>query len=144
MAQGVSASAPGRGDYLGGRFVAVAEDRADGVIERASPRDYDDLVGRHLYREAAIDEAVAHARAAAPAWALTPLDERKALLLALKAELAARAADFAQLLVREIGKPRWEAESELQAALAKIDVTLSDGLALVAPREMGSPAQRYA
>ncbi|MDB4976592.1 MAG: astD [Myxococcaceae bacterium] len=133
-----------RGDYLGDRFVAVEPDAADGVIERISPRDFGDLVGRHAYRESAVDEAVAYARAASSGWALCSLEERKTLLLELKRAIAARASDFVQLLAREVGKPLWEAESEVQAALAKVDVTLSDGLALVAPREQGSPAQRYA
>ncbi|MDB4988784.1 MAG: succinylglutamic semialdehyde dehydrogenase [Myxococcaceae bacterium] len=134
----------GRGDYLGGRFVAVPPATADGVIERVSPRDFADVVGRYLYREQAVDQAVAHARAAFPAWSLRPLEERSALLRELKRVIAARAAEFALLLTREIGKPLWEAESEVSAALAKIDVTLSDGLALVQAREMGSRAQRYA
>jgi succinylglutamic semialdehyde dehydrogenase len=138
MAESLSA----RGDYLGGRFVPVAS--ADGLLERVSPRDYADVVGRHAYREAAVDEAVAHARTAFAGWAELGLPARKALLLALKQAIAARSDLFVQLLAREVGKPLWEGESEVQAALAKIDVTLGEGLALVAPREVGSPAQRYA
>ena len=146
MAQGLTELTPlyARGDYLGGRFVAVGADLADGVIERVSPRDYDDLVGRYPYRELAIDEAVAAARTAFPGWAVRPLAERTALMSELKRAISARSADFALLLAREVGKPLWEAETEVQAALSKIDITLADGLALVASREVGSPAQRYA
>lgn len=46
--------------------------------------------------------------------------------------------------MREIGKPLWESKTEVAAALNKIDITLADGMAWVAPREMGSRAQRYA
>ena len=146
MAQGLSALSPiaARGDFLGGRFVAVRDDQADGVIERHSPRDLDDLVGRHPFRERAVDEAVASARQAFFGWSLSPLAVRKALLLALKQALAARADELASTIAREVGKPLWEAETEVAAALAKVDVTLSDGLELVATREMGGPAQRYA
>ena len=132
-----------RGDYLSGRFVAVRDDLADGVIERQSPRDLDDLVGRHPFREAAVDEAVASARQAFPGWSLSPLATRKALLLELKRALAGRADALSLTIAREVGKPLWEAETEVAAALAKIDVTLSDGLELVSGREMGGPAQRY-
>jgi len=132
-----------RGDYLGGRFEPVPADAADGIIERISPRADDDLVARHHHRLAAVDEAVAAARAAFPDWSLAPLDERRTRLVALKGALAARAGALAQMITREVGKPLWEAESEVQAALAKVDVTLADGLALVAPREVGGPSQRY-
>jgi succinylglutamic semialdehyde dehydrogenase len=142
VASGVTPIAA-RGDYLGGQFVAPSDDRADGLIERTSPRDYDDLIARHAYREQAVDEAVAHARASFPSWSLSSIEARSRSLLALKAALLARSGELAQLITREIGKPTWEAESEVQAALAKIDVTLSDGLALVAEREMGGPSQRY-
>ena len=133
-----------RGDYLNGSFVPVVEAVADGLLERPSPRNYADLIGRHLYRLGAVDDAVAHARAACPGWARTPLHERKACMLALKHSLSAHAGELALLIAREIGKPLWEADTEVQAALAKIDVTLGDGLDLVAPREVGGPSQSYA
>jgi succinylglutamic semialdehyde dehydrogenase len=68
---------------------------------------------------------------------------RKALLLKLRERLAAHAEALALAITREVGKPLWESRSEVQAALNKIDITLSDGLALVAPREVAK-GQRYA
>jgi succinylglutamic semialdehyde dehydrogenase len=131
------------GDYVGGRFLPPGAGAPDGVIERTSPRDFEDMVMRAPFRHAAVDEAVAAARAAAGAWARTPLDQRKILLLALRAALAARAEELAAAITREVGKPGWEARAELQAALSKVDITLSDGLALVASRELAE-GQRYA
>lgn len=146
MAQGLSELRPciARGDYLAGRFVAVQQAAASGVIERVSPRDFADVVGRHAYRELAVDDAVMAARQAFPGWSGLPLDTRKGHLLELKRVLGARAAELALAITRETGKPLWEADTEVAAALAKIDVTLSDGLALVAAREVGGPHQRYA
>jgi succinylglutamic semialdehyde dehydrogenase len=134
---------PARGDYVNGQFVHVAADAADGEIVRPSPRDFGDVVGRVNFHVGAIDDAVAHARAAFPTWSLRPLEERKELLQALKQRMAAHADECALRIAREIGKPLWEAESEVKAALNKIDITLTDGLELVARREMGSPQQRY-
>jgi succinylglutamic semialdehyde dehydrogenase len=131
------------GDYLGGGFVLPAQGAQDDLIERVSPRDFDDLVMRVPVRRAAVGEAVAHARAAFPAWGRTPLEQRKELLLALRRALEARAGELAAAITREVGKPGWEARSEVQAALSKIDITLSDGLALVAPRQVAE-GQRYA
>ena len=39
------------------------------------------------------------------------------------------------MIATEVGKPVWEARTEVQAMLAKIDITLSQGLELVAERE---------
>lgn len=133
-----------RGDFLAGGFRPVGEAEADGEIVRNSPRDFADVVGRVRFRLDAMDEAVAHARAAFPAWSLTPLEKRKALVLGLRERIQAHADEFALRITREVGKPLWEARGEVQAALAKIDVTLNEGLALVSPREMGSPKHRYA
>ncbi len=133
-----------RGDYLGGRFVPVSEADADGVLVRPSPRDYDDVIARHPHRLAAVDEAVAAARAAFPGWSRAGLDARKARMHALRHSLSVHAGELALLIAREIGKPLWEAESEVQAAIAKIDVTLGEGLALVQTREMAGPSQQYA
>jgi succinylglutamic semialdehyde dehydrogenase len=134
---------PALGDYVGGRFAITEAARADGCIERVSPRDFDALVARHHTRFAAVDEAVARAREAFHDWALSSLDTRKQLLVALKQQIAARRSRFVELLAHELGKPTWEGDSEVAAALAKVDVTLSDGLALATGREMGGPAQRY-
>jgi succinylglutamic semialdehyde dehydrogenase len=131
------------GDYLGGRFVAVPHDHADGSIERVSPRDFNDVTLRARYRHDAVDEAIDRAQRAFPLWAARPLDERTALLRVLRERLSAHAEAFALAITREVGKPLWEARTELSAALNKIDITLSDGLALVAPREVAK-GQRYA
>jgi succinylglutamic semialdehyde dehydrogenase len=83
------------------------------------------VVGRHGYRKAAVDEAVAHARGAFPSWALLSLDARKALLLTLKQTLAARAPELAQLLAREVGKPLWEAKGEVDAVIGKVGISIT-------------------
>lgn len=134
----------GRGDYLRGHFVLTTEDAWSGRIERASPRDYADVVARLGFRLDAVEEAVASAREAFAGWARLSLSQRMQHMVALKAALSARSDELARLITREVGKPLWEARTEVSAALNKIDITLHEGLALVAPKEMGSPAQRYA
>ncbi len=133
-----------RGDFIGGEFVATSPDVADGMITRVSPRDFDQVVASVSYRFAAVDEAVASARAAFLTWSRTDAAARAALMGKLRAAIEARKDAFADTITREVGKPLWEAKAEVSAALNKIDITLSDGLALVAAREMGSRAQRYA
>ena len=52
-----------------------------------------------------VDEAVKHARIAAKKWAATPLAERRQALLNFSAALRENAAQFAQMLTKEQGKP---------------------------------------
>lgn len=63
-----------------------------------------------------LDQAVAAARAAFPAWAATPIDERRAKLHALGEAVLARADDFMRLLTQEQGKPHAEAQGEVMGA----------------------------
>jgi succinylglutamic semialdehyde dehydrogenase len=135
------------GDYIGGAFSLAGEGARDAVIERMSPRDWEDFLPEVPVRRLAVNEAVCRARMAFEQASRLPQAElwqnRALSLQRLRAVLAARAEELALAIVREVGKPLWEARSEVSAALAKIDVTLADGLALVQPREMAGRAQHY-
>lgn len=56
-----------------------------------------------------LDEAVAAARKAFPAWAATPIAKRKELLLAMAGVIAANGEDLKRLLTSEQGKPHADA-----------------------------------
>ena len=58
---------------------------------------------------AQLDDAVAAAERAFPAWAATPWSERQAALRAFADLLEARRGAFVQLLMREVGKDRGSA-----------------------------------
>ncbi len=66
---------------------------------------------------ALVDEAVAAARAAFPAWAATPIEERAAAVGRLADALEARAQEFAGLLTREQGKPLDQAMFEVMGSV---------------------------
>lgn len=66
---------------------------------------------------AQLEEAVAAARRAFPAWAATPVEERAALVVALADALEARAAEFASLLTSEQGKPLDQAMYEIMGSV---------------------------
>jgi acyl-CoA reductase-like NAD-dependent aldehyde dehydrogenase len=70
--------------------------------------------------KAQVDAAVAAAMAAFPAWAATPIESRRQLLLKLAAELEARSEEFARLLTQEQGKPLPFARYELGGSIAMI------------------------
>ena len=69
--------------------------------------------------------AVSKARAAFPAWARTPLDDRIALARAFQAVVKDRADAFARLISRETGKPLWETRTEVASVAAKVDISVA-------------------
>jgi succinylglutamic semialdehyde dehydrogenase len=104
-----------------------------GWLESRSPADPDDRIGRFAAAgEAEIDAAVARARAAQPAWRDAGLEAR-AKVLRRFAELGrAREGELARLIAREVGKALWDARAEAQLLAPKIEVTLDEGMRLVA------------
>ena len=87
----------------------------DGVrtMDVINPATGDAFAACPLADEALLDEAVAAARAAFPAWSARPIEERAALLTALADALQGRAGEFSQLLTREQGKPLDQAGMEV-------------------------------
>lgn len=67
--------------------------------------------------EAQLNQAVAAAKAAFPAWAALSFDERRAKLEAVADAMEARFADFARLLTQEQGKPLEQAQQEVGGAI---------------------------
>src|SRR6478609_1740125 len=116
---------------------------SSGEIESLSPID-GHVVGRFGWSLARTEEAVARAREAQPAWEDTPLAERIALMVRVKEALRARKEDLARLLTLEIGKPLWEARTEVDACINKVDVTIGPGLDLVAPVKLPEGGASYA
>jgi succinylglutamic semialdehyde dehydrogenase len=71
-----------------------------------------------------VDRAVRTARAAFSAWAARPLEERAAILRAFAEQLTAHKAALADAISREIGKPHWEALTEVQSMIGKIGLSI--------------------
>jgi acyl-CoA reductase-like NAD-dependent aldehyde dehydrogenase len=65
-----------------------------------------------------LNRAVAAAKAAFPAWAATPIAERKKALTAIADVIQANAADLARILTQEQGKPIGDATGEVFGASA--------------------------
>src|SRR4051794_35845097 len=68
--------------------------------------------------KAQLDQAVAAAKAAFPAWSKTTIDERRKVLVAIADVIQANVADIARLLTQEQGKPLGDATGEVFGASA--------------------------
>jgi 1-pyrroline-5-carboxylate dehydrogenase len=103
---------------LGGyhrNVIAGQEVDGDGTFEVRSPIDTDIVLGTFASGTAAdIDRAVAVARAAQPAWAATPWQERLRLLRAAAELISDRLMDDSAIMSFEVGKNRIEALGEVE------------------------------
>jgi succinylglutamic semialdehyde dehydrogenase len=59
------------------------------------------------------------------AWSHTPLAEREALLRGFAQKLEFLRSDIAEAISREVGKPRWEALTEVTAMIGKIEFSIA-------------------
>jgi succinylglutamic semialdehyde dehydrogenase len=72
-----------------------------------------------------VDETVARSRAAWPAWASLTLTHRIQLVRAFVEQVRADRDTLATLIAAETGKPLWEAETEVDAVIAKADISVT-------------------
>ncbi len=71
-----------------------------------------------------VNDAIAAARSAQPAWAERPAAERIAVLEACVHQLQTAANHLATAISAEVGKPRWEARTEVAGMQAKVAATI--------------------
>ena len=72
-----------------------------------------------------VDATVDRARRAWPAWAAQPLATRIELCRRFANEVRKSQDKFAELIARETGKPLWEARTEVESVIAKVDISVS-------------------
>ena len=101
------------GHFIGGEWTG-----ADDALESRNPSDTNDVVARFPNGGAAeVDQAVAAASEAFPAWSRASPEVRADLLDKIAATIFARANELGELLAREEGKTRAEGVGEtLRAA----------------------------
>ena len=120
---------PFLGDFINGEFVKPIN--GNGSIDKKSPADIKETVIECFYKFDQINLACDAARRAFRGWASLSTDERKNNILKLKESYINGAQELATLISREVGKPLWESQQEVQTMINKIDVTLNESLNLV-------------
>jgi succinylglutamic semialdehyde dehydrogenase len=73
---------------------------------------------------AEVDLAVCKARAAFRDWSRRPLADREALARAFAQQLEVKKAMLADAISREVGKPTWEALTEVQTMIGKVELSI--------------------
>ena len=72
-----------------------------------------------------VDAAVANARDAFPRWSRRPFSERETHLRAFARELESHQTELAEAICLEVGKPRWEALTEVRSMITKVDFAVA-------------------
>jgi len=82
--------------------------------------------GAELWRGMAgdVDDVVAQARRAWPAWAALPLTTRMELVRRFANEVRKDSDKLAELIARETGKPLWEARTEVESVINKVEISI--------------------
>ena len=82
--------------------------------------------GNEVFRGEAgdVDIAVGTARSAWFEWSAEPLAVRMELLRRFSNEVRKQADPFAELIARETGKPLWEARTEVEAVINKVEISV--------------------
>ena len=104
----------------------VSESRFETVSERELV-SYAPATGEELWRGAIgdVDAAVSRARRAWPGWAAQPIGHRVEVARRFANEVRTDAEKLAELIARETGKPLWEAKTEVNAVIGKVDISVS-------------------
>jgi succinylglutamic semialdehyde dehydrogenase len=71
-----------------------------------------------------VARAAQAARAAFPAWAMTPLDQRIAICTRFRDLLKQNTEELARTISAEVGKPLWEARTEVATMASKVDISV--------------------
>ncbi len=121
-----------KGNYIDGAFTVAAD--PTGRFASISPADTKDELGQFSYSYADIDRAVDAAQKAFQSWRKVKPAERAECLKRYQAVLKKRLDEVTEAIARETGKPLWEAKTEANAMIQKVDITLTDGLKLIEAR----------
>ncbi len=114
-AAGPRTGARTHGNYVGGAWVPAVSGRTS---ENRNPADRDDLVG--VFADSGpedVENAVAAARAAFPAWRALPAPKRGEILYRAAEILVRRKEEFARDATREMGKVLAETRGDVQEAI---------------------------
>jgi succinylglutamic semialdehyde dehydrogenase len=71
-----------------------------------------------------VDQEVAEARKAWPSWAATSLNERIEKVRSFGNRIRMDMDKITDLIARETGKPLWEARTEVESVIAKVDISI--------------------
>ncbi|KHK89360.1 succinylglutamate-semialdehyde dehydrogenase [Novosphingobium malaysiense] len=122
----------------------IASDR--GPVSESSKAEiisYEPATGAEIWRGPVceIDDVVSRARRAWPGWAAQPLSTRMELARRFANEVRKDADKLATSIAREVGKPLWEANAEVEQVINKVEVSIRAYAERTSQRKLDSALQ---
>ncbi|MDE2596458.1 MAG: succinylglutamate-semialdehyde dehydrogenase [Sphingomonadales bacterium] len=104
---------------------------------------YEPATGAEVWRGRIgdVDEIVTRARRAWPAWAAQPLSNRMELVRRFANEVRRETEKLAELIARETGKPMWEARTEVESVINKVEISIRAYAERTAQRKLDNAMQ---
>lgn len=104
----------------------IQQEKAQATLAVQELVSFEPATGVELWRgpHGDVDEIVARARRAWPQWAALPLANRIELVRRFANEVRKEQDAFATLIARETGKPLWEARTEVESVIAKVEISI--------------------
>jgi succinylglutamic semialdehyde dehydrogenase len=104
---------------------------------------YEPATGAEVWRGPAgdVDAIVDRARRAWPSWAAQPLATRIEMVRRFANEVRKDAEKLATLIARETGKPLWEARSEVESVINKVEISIRAYAERTAQRKLDGALQ---
>ena len=127
-----------KGNYFNNEFhqPPINGTRAvDVFIDRYCPAETSTLLWRMPVDYHLVEEVVEAAKKGFLTWRKTPLEERIASLKRFQEIVITRKGEIATAISLETGKPLWEAMTEANSVVSKVDVTINHAL----PRIQAKP-----
>ena len=104
---------------------------------------YEPATGAEIWRgkHGNVDDVVDRARRAWPAWAAQPLANRIELVRRFANEVRKQSEELATMIARETGKPMWEARTEVESVVGKVEISIRAYAERTAQRKLDNALQ---
>ena len=122
------------GNFINGQFERPTE--VNGEWMSRSPADFSDEIIRVQYSYSSVEGAIYAATQAYRSWRKVSVSDRAGYLKKYQEVLKGRSEEMAEAIAREVGKPLWEAKTEVSAMINKVDITCGESLKWAADFEI--------
>jgi len=127
------------GNYFNGDFHLPATTgplAVENIIKRYCPADLSLLLWEAPVDYRDVDRVVESASAGFKTWRKTSQEDRNKLLKRYAEEVSKRKEEIALAIAYEMGKPLWEAKTEVASVIGKVTVTIEDSLPRIANKHI--------
>jgi succinylglutamic semialdehyde dehydrogenase len=123
-----------KGNYFNGKYFlppTTGTDAVDTIFQGYSPANLEEHLWELAIEYRHVPQVIESATKGFETWKRTPVAERINALKRYQEVLTVKKDQIAEAIARETGKPLWEAYTEASSLIAKIGVTVTDGLARI-------------